>query len=560
MKNRSVNVLMLLLLTVLQPVFGQSDGSTEPVFTEVVDVNVVNVEVYVTDKTGQRILGLTESDFELRVDRKSVPISNFYTVQEGRAVDDGAPEPSRGESEPAPRGRLLVEEVPPEQRLHLVIYVDNINIDPLQRNRLFTHVRAFLGRHLGPADEVMLVSYDRSLNKRLPFTSDSRLVSETLFELETLSGHAARATNERSDLLDQIYEEANPDPRDQIVARVSAHAQAASNDLEFTIDALKEIVEDLAGLPGRKAVLYLSSGLAMRPGEDLFYAMQERWEDSRYLLAAHRYDASGRFQQLTARANAHRVTFYAVDAAGLRLHTYNDASNSGPTGGVAIDEAHFANLQSPLQLMAEETGGLAIINTSRFLPMLERVAADFGTYYSLGFIPAQGDNRYRKIEVNVRGRKGLTVRHREGYRNKPAGARMTASTLAALRYGYEKNDLGLEVEIGRGTPEEKDYFLVPVVVRIPMAELGFLPQQGIHRGRLRLYVAAHGTEGDSSSVQEVPVPIEIPSTDIEHARGKLYHHRFTLRMRRGQQLVAVGVRDEIGAATAFAVARAEVGG
>ena len=562
MKSLSLSALSLLLLTALPPAAGQSGDPAVPdaAFTETVDVDVVNVEVYVTDKSGRRIQGLTRDDFELRVDRQQVPVSYFYAVQAGRVLDAGASEPGPDETPPAVRSPQPAETIPEEQRLHLVIYVDNVNIDPLHRNRLFSHVRTFLGQHLRPADQVMVVSYDRSLHQRLSFTSDPGLVAEALYDLEEVSGHAARAAGERRDLLDAIYEEANPDPREQVVARVAAHAREIANDLEFTVDALKEMVENLAGLPGRKAILYLSDGLAMRPGEDLFYALQERWEDSRYLLEAQSFDASRRFQELTARANAHRVTFYAVDAAGLRTYTYNDASNSSPTGGVAIDEAHFANLRSPLQLMAEETGGLAIVNTSRFLPLLERVAEDFESYYSLGFVPASGDNRYRKIEVRVAGRKDLVVRHREGYRNRPAAARMRDSTLAALRYGNERNDLGVELEIGSGTPGEKDDFLVPVVVRIPMAELGFLPRGETHQGRLRLYIAAQDADGGSSSVQEVPVPIEIPSADLERARGKLYHHRFTLRMRRGRQLLAVGVRDEIGALTGFVVGGAQIGG
>ncbi len=554
-------LLAVLLLWSWSPAGAQADDGVDPqaanLFVDTVDVDVVNVEVYVTDKKGNRIVDLSRDDFELFVDREQLPVSYFYAVEGGVERTDQA-EPSGEAAVPTPQQRVQAEDIPEEQRLHLVIYVDNINIVPLERNRLFTHVRTFLKSHLRPADRAMIVSYDRSLNRRLAFTSDRDLVSEALYDLEKLSGHAARASDDRREILDAIYEEANPDPRDQVVARAHAQVQAMFSDLEFSIEALKLAVEQLAGLPGRKAVLYLSSGIPMRPGEDLFYAMQEQWGDSRYLMEANRFDASRRFQALANQANAHRVTFYAVDAAGLRTHTFNDASNSSATGGVAIDESHFANLQSPLQLLAEETGGLAIINTNLFQPKLGRVAADFETYYSLGFTPAPEDNAYRKLEVKIKGRKDLRVRHREGYRNKPASARMTDRTLAALNYGYESNDLGVLIELGEGEFEEKNAFLVPVIVKIPIADVALVPQQAVYRGQVRLYLAAQNQDA-SSFVSEVPVSIEIPSDEIERARGHLYHHRVTLRMQRGYQRLAVGVRDEIGAVTSVVITGAKIG-
>ena len=101
-------------------------------------------------------------------------------------------------------------------------------------------------------------------------------------------------------------------------------------------------------------------------------------------------------------------------------------------------------------------------------------------------------------------------------------------------------------------------------VTIPIANLSFLPVRRTagaetHRSRVRLWVAARDPEGDASTVQELTVPIDIPSAEIERARAHVYHHRFTLLMRRGRQLLAVGVRDEIGGETSFVVEGTEVG-
>ena len=99
--------------------------------------------------------------------------------------------------------------------------------------------------------------------------------------------------------------------------------------------------------------------------------------------------------------------------------------------------------------MAEKTGGMAVINSNSVMSQLEKIAGDFKTYYSLGYSPTHdGDGRYHKIEVKVK-RKGLEVRHREGYRDKNTEARMADGTLAALRFPYEKNPLGVRAWTGR---------------------------------------------------------------------------------------------------------------
>jgi hypothetical protein len=114
-------------------------------FFESIDVSVVNVDVYVTDKKGNRVNGLTRDDFEILEDKKPMAITNFY------AVDEGRPVPTAEElANPAPPGPAAVPGMPPEipedQRLHLVVYIDNFNIHPFSRNKTFTALREFCAR------------------------------------------------------------------------------------------------------------------------------------------------------------------------------------------------------------------------------------------------------------------------------------------------------------------------------------------------------------------------------------------------------------------------------
>jgi len=528
-------------------------------FMDRIEVRVVNVDVYVTDKDGNRVTGLTQDDFELYEDKQPVPITNFYAVEGGRPVEEpAAAEISDLETlQPAPPQRLEAVEVPPEQRLFLVVYIDNFNIRPVNRNRVLGELGYFLSTELEPEDQVMLVTYDRSLHVRRPFTADPDLVARGLEEVARVTGHAVSRDDAREKTLERIGD-AKTESQALVYARM--HAEEMQNDLHFTVGALKEMIGDLAGLPGRKAILYVSDGVPMVPGQDVFHAVQGKFGASSGFTDSFQYDASREFVEIASLANANRVTFYTVDAAGLRIASTFTAEHAGPSLGISVDSAYNSNNQSPLRYMAETTGGTAILNTNRVLPRLKQVADDFSTYYSLGYAPrGVGSGRYHRIEVKVKGRRDLVVRHREGYRDKTIEAQMVDGTVSALHFGFRDNPLG--VSLGFGPPNRRDrgHYVVPLVIDIPLGELVLVPSTGTYESRVRLYVSALDSQGDSSAVQQIPVQISIPEAEIEQAKQQRYRYSVPLLMRSGIHHVAVGIRDEIASKESFVVEDVDVG-
>ena len=73
---------MAMLVGLALPALAQDAPASD--FFETVDVNVVNVEVYVTDKEGNPVPGLTQDDFVLLEDGDPVEISNFYAAHKGK--------------------------------------------------------------------------------------------------------------------------------------------------------------------------------------------------------------------------------------------------------------------------------------------------------------------------------------------------------------------------------------------------------------------------------------------------------------------------------------------
>jgi VWFA-related protein len=558
LSHRTCRVLLAACLLLPQLAGAGEPASPPPaaegagLFFETLDVNVVNIDVYVTDRSGKRVSGLKKEDFEVYENKRPVAITNFYAVENGVAVA-GLEAPAA----PEVPGMPAKAEIPEDQRLRLVVYIDNFNIRPFNRNRVMRSLREFLHRNVSPDDQVMLVTYDRSLHVRRPFTSDAGAIASALYELEKLSGFAVQGDSERRDLLREIEE---AEDQFSIEGRVRQHAESLSNDLEFSLDALKEIVGSLAGLPGRKALLYVSDGLPMRPGEDLFQMISAKFPNSRSTLDILSYDFARKFAELANHANANRVSFYTIDAAGLRVSSSISAENQTASQHSAlIDSTYTHNLQSSLRYLADTTGGQAIVNTNDPLPGLRRVADDFDNYYSLGYTPAHSsDGRYYKVEVKVK-RKGLQVRHREGYRDKTVDSRMADGTRASLYFGYTHNPLGLEVVPARMTRREDGNYLVTLSVKIPIGKLVLVPTEAVHEARARLFVSAMDRDGGMSEMQQVPVPITVPNAEVEAAKGKHWAYELTLLMRPGEQKLAVGLRDEIAATSSFVSKNVRVG-
>lgn len=534
---------------------GGAEAAPQEQFFESIDVSVVNVDVYVTDKKGNRIRGLTRDDFELSEDGKPIQITNFY------AVDDTTPPvstPLQPATLPQLPGATPESAVPEDQRLHLVVYIDNWNIKPFNRNRVFTGIREFLRTRLGREDRVMLMTFDREPHVRRSFTSDPAIIASALFDLERLSANGGRQDSDRREILREL---ADMEDANRAIGRARMYAESLHNDLMFSIDSLKNTVSSLAGLPGRKAILYVSDGLPLVAGEDVFHAIQEKFPDSgSAVLESRAYDVSRRFRELTAAANANRITFYTIDAEGLRVSTAISAEEGKATSSTFVDSVHWNNIQGSIRMIADETGGIAIVNTNDPTKGLVKVGDDLRNYYSLGYTPAHvGDGRYHEIKVKVR-HKDWVVRHREGYRDKTTEARMADGVMSSLFYDVENNPLEVRIERDAETRRDDGHFLVPIKVRIPLARLVMIPEGENQVARVRIFFAAMDEKGGLSEVSESPVPISIPTAQIDAARGQTYVFTVPVMMRRGPQKLAVGVRDELGQVASFAVRTMNIGG
>lgn len=550
-----------------QPAAGESLVEGQP-FVDSIDVQVVNLEVFVTDRQGKRVGGLARDDFEVLEDGRPIQVSNFYAVAGGRSEipETGSVMLLAGETEGAS------ETLPLEQQLNLAIVIDDLSLDARNRNQLLLAIGNAVLPRLRPDDRVLvgLLSGSRvRIAQRL--TSDPGQLRTTLEQISRTAPAGIARLAEKRDLVRQIeginlvQEGSNAEADYQkrqlhegIVKEINVSLQdytkRRAQDTRTSLKALTQFIESLAGLPGRKAVLYAGGGLSLRPGEALFQAWEQKFlaMDSRILDKAAgsrfegmREDLTDEFQQLVARANANRVTFYNL---GITEEvTGVSAEAGGHHAWVSnLEGLEKMNIGESLNLLAGGTGGLAGVDLSDPRNMLERMREDFDSFYSLGYVPEKGEARNRKIEVRVRGRNDLTVRHREGRRDPTNKERMTGRTLSALILDPGANPLDVEIEIlAEARKPEKENYLVEALVKFPLSRLVLLPGERFHEGRVTLFLGAQDSQGRLSPIQEIRVPIQVP-VDNPGALAQTAAYKATLELRPEAHRIAVSLRDELG--------------
>jgi VWFA-related protein len=571
----------LLLLAAAAPMFPAPPAppSVPTSFGDTVDVNVVNVEVYVTDKDGHRVPGLKKEDFSLSEDGRKVEVVNFAAVDRPPSAPVPAAPPPGVPTTPAP-----VEAPPPvdpNSVLSLVVFVDNVHILPEHRTRAVEQIRQFLKQNVHAGDRVMLATLDVNLRDRLPFTADGERIDAALREAENLPSYGQQEDQGRRtayNTMVELYEIDNGCGPD-VIKPVEGFAQQTQADALRTVGALRLTVSSLSGVPGRKAVLFVSDGVPITPGEELYEAAYDlctgklaqlgykmpqgksgpsgdssQMDASGIALDAQKYSVAKKLEDLAAQASANGVTFYTLQASGLRGNAAADASYGAEKSILQdgdIQQIQTSNLKGSLTALADDTGGRFILDTNNFLPELARMQEDFDSYYSLGYSPGHsGDGKVHQISVKLK-RPGLRVRYRPSYRDKPAVEKMVDRTLAALLHGIEDNPLGVAVEIGDLTPAEGGDYAVPVRLKIPLFKLAILNQQGNYVGKLRLVVAVRDDAGGLSPLRQVEVPLNIPRKEVLNALGQYYLYTLTLKMKPGAQHFAVAVRDELGATTSY---------
>jgi VWFA-related protein len=526
MKKRSVAAVSILLFSFLAPTAPAQEPSSP--FGETIDVRVVNVEVVVTDRDGNRVTGLGPRDLRLKVDGKEVPIEYFTEVREGQAV---TAEGESGAQSGAPAGG--VEPGEPVATNYL-IFVDDLFAVGEHRDEVLRRLKSDLAR-LGPADRMAVVAYDGGRLAVLSGWTSSASHLQQAFdramsrpsrgvgqqaELRSTLGQV-RFEKEIEQIINQqggkgseiLLDEDLDQPEDPASSKpgkadLSQHeyvyGQVLLRRLEGAVSAAVSAMRGFGNPPGRKVMMLMAGGWP--------FSIQS------YIRGQGKTPLSREFPEgeeilrpLTSTANLLGYTVYPVDMQGVASNAA-DVEARGPlqtANAISGGKLREQEIEGSLQFIAGETGGKPLLNSNRSVALAE-VSRDTRSYYWLGFTPTwKRNDQSHRVEVEAV-RPGLEARSRGNFLDLSRRAEISMKVESALLLGGLPGAVPLPVRLGTPKRTKKGQLEIPLTLGLPADLLTMIPQDGQYTTQVELRVAATDDEGNGSEIPVIPLTLSAP--------------------------------------------------
>jgi VWFA-related protein len=569
--------LMIAALAVGLTVTGQEIEEKEVVgglaFLDEVQVTVVNIDVFVSDRKGNAVTGLKREDFRLLQDGKERILSHFAAYsreiitdilakrEEEAATVLLAPPEDEPNAEPEDSAADLIRPV------HIVLYVDNENIRPFDRNRVLAQVRGFVDEVMAAHVQVMVVSVQRSPKIVQPFTNDPRAVKDALRSLTKVYGARVDADSRRSRIvhdLQAVMDEApnqglrgDPVTTQDIQDKIRMYSEEIAMELGYSINSLRDVLTTVAGLPGRRVLVHISSGLPAVPGRDLIQWYGDMFQKTSSLPMLARFNRRLVYESVASSANAQGVTFYTIDASGLSGGAAS-AEYARPIDPMTAS-IHQINYQEPLIYLAERTGGRAIVDANDITDLLEELRDDLFTYYSLGYtLSVTGSDTVHRIQVELPAHPEYELVYRRTMVEKSLETQVQDRVVSGLMLDFEDNPMGIEMTADAKMPTSEDRWILPVEIAIPIDSIAMIPEGGEYVGRVVLFIANRDLKGRQSDVQRRQFEIRMPTQDYATRRGERYVAALDLLLNAGEHRLVVGVLDTLTRQASFARLRTTV--
>lgn len=371
-------------------------------------MRLVELQVVVTGRDGQPAMGLTEADFTVLENGKPQKIAFLVAPAEMAAQ----------RPEPLPAGLFTnrPEYTPGAPQGVTAVVVDVLNTGIEDQYFARSQVGRFLKGLKGEEQVALYV-----LSNRV------RVVHDFSDDPESLARLAARMRNEWPaggvDMQQAMRAEAvlfqqaiGGAPLDDNASDGIGGVPEMQQEMRIrtTLRALEMIGQRLAGVPGRKALVWVSAGVPM-----LTMATHGSMPGPRGSVVPAYRSFTKEFGQAVQRLAEANVAVYPVDARGLRVES--DAPVWQPQLGTRAgggDRVTFDNRWmgvpatetfSAMKYFAQATGGRAIYNTNDVAGGLRRAADDLQANYTLAYYTSlDEDAQKREMDVKVKHR-GMEV-------------------------------------------------------------------------------------------------------------------------------------------------------
>ena len=387
------------------PAAGQEQMPTFRSTTRLVEVNVTAL-----DKKGDPITDLKAEDFQIQASGKSKKLALFRFEGEQQKT----PEP-----EALPPGVFTnrVEATPGPPRNITALVLDTLNTKPEYNAPVRAQMLRYL-QVLAPETRVAVYSMSAQLQVLHDFTDDLDSLRERLGKA-MLGMQMQHEVDIDSAVVDaeallNVFDDAGLEEILRVSLEVDLLANAASqrNRLLRSLDAMDALGRHLAGIPGRKSLIWITGGFSM------LIVSGEMGSGTRGQMESYENAVRETARQLAQRG----VSLYIVDAAGLQQQmelkpTRRTAvrRGRGRFEGYQQTAEITADPRSTMEMMASITGGRYLNETNDMARGFRQAVNDVKGSYTLGFYDdSEPDDKWHQLKVKVK-RSGVRLRHRQGY-------------------------------------------------------------------------------------------------------------------------------------------------
>lgn len=449
----------------------------EPRPTFRAEANYVRVDMYAL-LDGQPVEDLTPEEIQVFENGAPQTIATFEHVN----VRPAGPQDTRIEPNTVEQSRQAAADA---RARVFVIFLDTHHVQVEGSHRMRRPLAQFLDRAIGQDDLVAVMTPEMSAAD-ITFGRKTTVISK-MMEDDWAWGRREELNSE--DPKELRYESCYPDhvQRTRGFARTEgiAHEMIERRREKLTFDALADLIVHLGGIrEERKAVLTVSEGWRLfginrtlaapirRPdgsgiipdGRDPIFVGPDgkirRGADPRKSeagtepatmaecdadrLALAEWDGGPVFRELFERANRNNVSFYTVYPRGLApfdapigprqppplVGTARRGDHDTPSN----DRANLTARHTSLRELADNTDGLAVVDTNALEPAIQRIVADLTSYYLIGYYSSNTklDGKFREISVRVT-RPNVRIRARRGYRGPTAEDLTAAAALEEVK-------------------------------------------------------------------------------------------------------------------------------
>jgi len=394
-----------------QQVRPAQDPQAKPTF--VVSIDMVTTDVIPRDSRGQFVADLKQEDFEVFEDGVRQEIVAMVMSHGGRLFNQLAPPP------PVAREGIILPQMRPTNDAAgriFILYIDDLHLDFRNTGRLRDLIKK-IAKTLIHEGDLFGVQTTGPSSIAMDLTYDRRRLDEVV---KRISGGGLRP----KEIIEGPTGQEGP-------SEVRYRANVAFQTAYDLVSALEKVRDR------RKSLIYISEGYDFNPfqktraGEDVLSQMgrsQNRTQGSDPQQGQDQQgeyadpwqkrggdwadaDLAAQLSDLTRAANRANVSFYTIDPRGLTAMPDLD-ENLDPVDWMD----YIRKSTDSLRVLAELTGGVAVVSQNDFDRALKRIDAETSDYYVLGYHSTNPDplRRTREITVTVK-RPDISVQARRYY-------------------------------------------------------------------------------------------------------------------------------------------------